>query len=340
MYEKFYGLQKKPFSLSPDPDYLFMSPKHEHVYINLRYAIYENKSLIVITGEIGSGKTTLINFFLRQIKKPLKVVYICNTLLSPSQFLKLICQDLEIPVNGLDKTEILSALNDFLLKEYNYGNRVIIIVDEAQNLSFQTLEEIRLISNLETEKEPLCQIILVGQPQLRQKLQHPSLRQFTQRVTVYCHLGPLSKDEVAEYIRHRLRVAGAKNLNIFTKTAIEAIYRYSKGIPRLINILCDTALVYGFADELPQIDEKVIESVVEDRKREGIFFGEDENEEKKESFSSDSNNLEKRIDSIEERIKNLETLITEFSKQLQFYRDFQKDLQKLINFLIKHFEKR
>ena len=192
MYTKFYELQKKPFSLSPDPDYLFMSSKHEKVYIHLRYAIFENKNFVVITGEIGSGKTILINFLLRQIKEPFKIAYIRNTLVSPVQFLKFICQEFKISVEGLDKPKILDALREFLLKEYSANRRVILIIDEAQNLSFQTLEEIRLISNIETEKEPLWQIILVGQPELRKKLQHPSLKQFAQRVTVYCHLEPLS----------------------------------------------------------------------------------------------------------------------------------------------------
>ncbi|NPA39150.1 MAG: AAA family ATPase [Thermodesulfobacteria bacterium] len=349
MYIKFYGLQKKPFSLSPDPDCLFMSPKHEKIYVHLKYAIFENKNFVVITGEIGSGKTTLINFLLRQIKEPYKVVYIRNTLVSPTQFLKLICQDLNIPVEGLDKPKILSALRDYLLKEYRTNRRIILIIDEAQNLSFQTLEEIRLISNLETEKEPLWQIILVGQPELKKKLQHPSLKQFVQRITVYCHLEPLNKEETFEYIKHRLRIAGAKNLDIFTKDAMEAIYRYSKGIPRLINILCDTALVYGFADELSFIDEKVVESVVEDRKKEGLFFEKEETEEvvshpKQLPTSSISNTsveeLKKQITHLENRLNSVETIVKNFSEQLEVYKALQQDLRNLVEVLVKYFEKK
>ena len=344
MYTKFYGLQKKPFSLSPDPDYLFMSSKHEKVYIHLRYAIFENKNFVVITGEIGSGKTILINFLLRQIKEPFKIAYIRNTLVSPVQFLKFICQEFKIPADGLDKPQILDALREFLLKEYSANRRVILIIDEAQNLSFQTLEEIRLISNIETEKEPLWQIILVGQPELRKKLQHPSLKQFAQRVTVYCHLEPLGKEETFEYIRHRLRIAGARNLDIFTKDAMEAIYQHSKGIPRLINILCDTALVYGFADGLSSIDKNVIENVVEDRKKEGLFFEEERKEEtslvEKNRVSSIPEDLKMRLDFIEKRIDSLETMIKSFSEQLEFCRNLQQDLKKLFETLIKFFEKK
>jgi len=344
MYTKFYGLQKKPFSLSPDPDYLFMSSKHEKVYIHLRYAIFENKNFAVITGEIGSGKTILINFLLRQIKESFKIAYIRNTLVSPVQFLKFICQEFKISVEGFDKPKILDTLREFLLKEYSANHRVILIIDEAQNLSFQTLEEIRLISNIETEKEPLWQIILVGQPELRKKLRHPSLKQFAQRVTVYCHLEPLNKEETFEYIRHRLRVAGARNLDIFTKDAMEAIYQHSKGIPRLINILCDTALVYGFADGLSYIDKNVIENVVEDRKKEGLFFEEERKEEtslvEKNRLSSIPEDLKMRLDSIEKRIDSLETMVKGFSEQLEFCRNLQQDLKKLFEALIKFFEKK
>jgi len=344
MYTKFYELQKKPFSLSPDPDYLFMSSKHEKVYVHLRYAIFENKNFVVITGEIGSGKTILINFLLRQIKEPFKIAYIRNTLVSPVQFLKFICQEFKISVEGLDKPKILDALREFLLKEYSANRRVILIIDEAQNLSFQTLEEIRLISNIETEKEPLWQIILVGQPELRKKLQHPSLKQFAQRVTVYCHLEPLSKEETFEYIHHRLRIAGARNLDIFTKDAMKVIYQHSKGIPRLINILCDTALVYGFADGLSSIDKNVIENVVEDRKKEGLFFEEERKEEtslvEKNRVTSIPEDLKMRLDFIEKRIDSLETMVKSFSEQLEFCRNLQKDLKKLFETLIKFFEKK
>ena len=336
--------KKNPFSLSPDPDYLFMSSKHEKVYIHLRYAIFENKNFAVITGEIGSGKTILINFLLRQIKESFKIAYIRNTLVSPVQFLKFICQEFKISVERFDKPKILDTLREFLLKEYSANRRVILIIDEAQNLSFQTLEEIRLISNIETEKEPLWQIILVGQPELRKKLRHPSLKQFAQRVTVYCHLEPLNKEETFEYIRHRLRVAGARNLDIFTKDAMEAIYQHSKGIPRLINILCDTALVYGFADGLSSIDKNVIENVVEDRKKEGLFFEEERKEEtslvEKNRLSSIPEDLKMRLDSIEKRIDSLETMVKGFSEQLEFCRNLQKDLKKLFETLIKFFEKK
>jgi len=350
MYLHFYGLKKKPFSLSPDPDCVFMSPKHEKIYINLRYAILDNKNFVVVTGEIGAGKTTLINFLLKQIKEPYKIVYIRNTLISPIEFLQFICQELNIniPIERLDKPKILAALKSYLLKEYRTNRRIILIIDEAQNLSFQTLEEIRLISNLETEKEPLWQIILVGQPELRKKLEDPSLKQLVQRITVYCHLEPLSKEETFEYIRHRLRIAGAKNLDIFTKDAMEAIYHYSKGIPRLINIFCDTALLYGFADGLRYINKEVIENVVKDRKKEGLFFEEEKEKETKQqtnlieksNTSCIPQDLKMRMDSFEKRLSSLESTVKTFSEQLEFCRDLQKDLKSLFEVLIKYIEKK
>ncbi|MBX6421982.1 AAA family ATPase [Thermosulfurimonas sp. F29] len=337
MYESFYGFRKRPFTLSPDPDYLFMSNKHENVYTYLRYAIYENKGFVVITGEIGSGKTTLLNYFLKRIRGPIKVAYIYNTTVSPLQFLRLVCQELSISVEGLDKAGILHALNEFLFREYAAGRRVILIVDEAQNLSLQTLEEIRLISNLATEKEPLWQIILVGQPELKRKLQHPSLKQLVQRITVYCHLEPLSVEEVKAYVRHRLRVAGARDLHLFTEDALEAIYEYSGGIPRLINILCDTALVYGFADELPRIDRKVIEAVAEDRRRSGLF-------EEVEALTKPEDNLTSfedwpsRVQALEQRVRVLEALVAELSKRVEVCRSLERDWRGVIETLLRRLD--
>ena len=266
MYESFYGLKEKPFNLTPDPDYIFMSRGHENALIHLEYAITENKGFVVITGEIGSGKTTIINYLLRKIPQDIHIGIINNTLIQPLQFLKMICQEFELQVEREDKTAVLTQFYNFLLEQYAQKRRVVLIVDEAQNLPEVTIEEIRLLSNLESEKQHLIQIILIGQPQLKYKLQKKSLEQFVQRVTVYAHLYGLDKAEVNEYIRHRLRVAGGENLDLFDEGALNAIYQYTHGIPRMVNILCDTALVYGYADEIKIIGKELIESVAEARK--------------------------------------------------------------------------
>jgi general secretion pathway protein A len=265
MYEAFYGLKEKPFNLTPDPDYLYMSPGHENAYTHLEYAIQESKGFVVVTGEVGSGKTTLINYLLRKIPQAIHVGIINNTFVQPQELLKMICNEFEIQFEDSDKTMLLTRLYDYLLEQFSKRERVVLIIDEAQNLSEKTLEEIRMLSNLESEKHHLIQMILVGQPQLKEKLQRKSLEQFVQRVTVNCHLDALDKNQVEGYIRHRLTVAGAQNLDIFDPEAMRAIYKYSCGIPRLINTICDTAFVYGYADDVRVIGSDLIEAVAQAR---------------------------------------------------------------------------
>ena len=325
MYETFYGLREKPFNLSPDPSYLFMSSKHERVYNYLRYALLENKGFVVITGEIGSGKTTLIKYILSKIQGIVKVAYIYNTTVSPSQFLKLVALELKIPIRGLDKVGIFEALKNFLLTENRLRRRVVLVVDEAQNLSLSTLEEIRLVSNLGTEKEPLWQIVLVGQPELRRKLKHPSLKQLVQRITVHCHLEPLNLEETKLYVRHRLRKAGGSP-EIFTEEALEEIYTHSKGIPRLINLICDTALVYGFADGLRRIGPEVIESVVKDRQEGGLFYEVEASPFQLREEGSSLPSLEEilsHLKNLEDRVRILEALVSEFAEYSEFLRSLK-----------------
>ncbi|RLC32015.1 MAG: general secretion pathway protein GspA [Deltaproteobacteria bacterium] len=274
MYESFYNLKEKPFDLHPDPEYLFMSQGHDNAYTHLEYAIAENKGFVIITGEIGSGKTTLINFFLHKIKQDIQIGLINNTFAPLRNFTKMICQEFELDVEGMDKVGMLDLFHEFLLKQFARQKRVVLIIDEAQNLTPEAMEEIRMISNLEAEKHYLIQMILVGQPELKYKLQRRDLEQFAQRVTVHCHLGPLNREETFRYIRHRLKVAGAPRQNIFRKSAIEVIFKYSGGIPRLINILCDTALVYAYADTRKTVDKKIVENVIRAREAGGIFSAE------------------------------------------------------------------
>lgn len=265
MYEKFYELNEKPFQILSDPAYLFMSKAHESAYTHLEYGILENKGFVVITGEIGSGKTTLINYLLEKIEGTIQTALINNTLVKPGNLIKMLCQDFDINIKGLDETELLTAFYQFLIDQYRKRKRVILIIDEAQNLSIEALEEIRMLSNFEMDKQHLFQIILVGQPELRLKLQRKSLEQLAQRVSVHYHISGLGPEEVEAYVKYRMQIAGSKNPDVFMPDAIEAIYAYSRGIPRLINILCDTALVYGYADGLKTIGRDVIQSVIQER---------------------------------------------------------------------------
>ena len=271
MYESFYGFKEKPFDLHPDPDYLYMSKVHEDTYVHLEYAIVENKGFVVVTGEIGSGKTTLINYLLNKIGADIQVGLVNNTNILPAEFLKMVCQEFELNPKTNDKAELIDIFSGYLIEQFAVGERVVLIVDEAQNLTNDTMEEIRMLSNIETEKHHLIQIILVGQPELKFKLQQRNLKQFVQRVTVHCHLKGLEKDEVNEYISHRLEVGGGDRIDIFDKETIDLISLYSRGIPRLINILCDSALVYGFADELETISRPILENVYEELKTLGTF---------------------------------------------------------------------
>ena len=273
MYEAFYGLKEKAFNLNPDPEYFYMSREHENAYVHLEYAIRESKGFAVITGEVGSGKTTLINYLLYKLKLDINIGLITNTNIPASQFLKAICREFEIDVDVREKVDIMEVFQDFLLDRYANNERVLLIIDEAQNISPEAMEEIRMLSNLEAEKSHLIQIILIGQPELKSKLQRNDLKQFAQRVSSHYHINGLNKDEVNKYIRYRLKVGEATNLDLFDKDAIELIYQHSLGIPRIINVICDTALVYGYADGQKVIDKSIIENVIKERDESGIFSG-------------------------------------------------------------------
>jgi general secretion pathway protein A len=317
MYEAFYGLKEKAFNLNPDPEYFYMSREHEDAYMHLEYAISESKGFAVITGEVGSGKTTLINYLLSKLKLDINIGLITNTNIPASQFLKAICREFEIDVDVREKVDIMAIFQDFLLERYAQNERVLLIIDEAQNISPEAMEEIRMLSNLEAEKSHLIQIILLGQPELKYKLQRNDLKQFAQRVSTHYHINGLNKDEVNSYIRYRLTIGEAKNLDIFKEDAIELIYQYSLGIPRIINVICDTALVYGYADGIKIIDKNLIETVIKEREESGIFSKLDLNfndssaktlsEEK--TLKSSDNPLQfmgKRIDILDAKIERLQ----------------------------------
>ena len=337
MYETFYGFTEKPFDLHPDPDYLYMSQGHENAYTHLQYAIIENKGFVVVTGEIGSGKTTLINYLLNRISQDIHVGLINNTNILPAEFLKMICQEFELDPQTSDKAELIDILSGFLIDKFAAGERVVLIIDEAQNLTNETMEEIRMLSNIETEKHHLIQIILVGQPELRFKLQQGNLKQFVQRVTVQCHLKGLEKDEVKQYINHRLEIGGGSRSDIFDTETIDRIAVYSRGIPRLINVLCDSTLVYGFADELKTISTSILENVYEELKALGTFTGYDA----KPSASPASpipaaastpapHVTDQHIALLEEKIERLEDKIGVQSQRLDFYTQIRNERDDIV----------
>lgn len=259
MYKDFYKLKELPFNTTSDPDFFFPSSRHEEAFSHLIYGISSRKGIIVITGEIGTGKTTLCRILLNRLDKTIKTALILNPNFSDLQLLQMIINDLEIRYTKKTRLDLVGAITLFLIEESAKGHNVAVIIDECQNLNIRQLEQIRLLSNLETEKEKLLQIILVGQPELGEKLEKPQLRQLTQRVTVRYHILPLQKEEVEQYINHRLKVAGGDPKLHFTPQAIEAIYAISQGTPRVINILCDRALLAGFSRETFAIDHSLIQ---------------------------------------------------------------------------------
>ena len=307
MYENFYGLSERPFRILPDPDFLYLSSKHRLALVYLNYGLMNQAGFIVITGEIGTGKTTLIRTLLRKIDPETQVASIFNTSIIPEQFLEMVLREFEISFSGRGKTEYLDRLHHFLIEEYRQRHRVVLIVDEAQNLSLETLEEIRLISNLQTEKEHLVQIILVGQPNLRTKLAHPRLAQFAQRISVHYHLVPLERPETESYVAHRLKVSGFNGSALFSPAALDLIFEASGGTPRIINIICDAALVYGFADELKAIDRDTIEQVIEDKKEGALLFSPSQKASPDGVVPAEVG-LEERLRRLEEQVEELQTI--------------------------------
>ena len=264
MYKKFYSLKESPFNIPCDPAFFFPSMRHEEAFNHLTYGISSRKGIIVVTGEIGTGKTTLCRMLLNRISDQVKTALILNPNFSDIQLLQMIVHDLGIDSPKKNKLDLFEAIALFLVNQSAQGRNVVVIIDECQNLNIRPLEQIRLLSNLETEKEKLLQIILVGQPELNDKLQNPALLQLSQRVTVRYHILPLDKTEVKHYIAHRLKTAGANKFLQFTNQATDAIYAYSHGTPRVINILCDRALLGGFVRETFVIDEEIIQECIKE----------------------------------------------------------------------------
>lgn len=296
MYENFYELKEKLFQITPNPDYLYLSPIHENALTYLEYGLMENVGFILLTGEVGAGKTTLVRHLIRQFESEKEIAIIFNTNVTPDELLCLILKSFDLePVDG-SKTKNLDILQHFLIDRYSKNKQVLLIIDEAQNLSDEVLEEIRMFSNLQSDEQNLIQIMLVGQPELKYRLKQHGHTPLSQRMAVNFFLTGLTDKETRSYISHRLKKAGG-NPDIFSAEAVDMIYRASQGIPRTINLLCDAALVYGFGYELKTIEAPVIEQVIRDKGEIGINT-ETENKMGPFSFHDEPDTVEKKgIDS-------------------------------------------
>lgn len=263
MYKSFFGLKENPFNVNPDPRYLFLTKQIEEALSGLMYGIQTRKGFITLTGEVGTGKTTLVNRLLDWLHlRRTKTAFLFNSRLNTNQLFDFIMAEFDIPCDNKSKSQQLMKLNHWLLERYRAGETAVLIIDEAQNLTFPVLEEIRLLTNLETSTEKLLQIVLSGQPELEEKLKLPQLRQLRQRITLRCKTMPMTKEQTHDYIQERLRIAGADpEQGIFSAKAVDSVHYFSMGIPRVINLLCEHALINTFVEQQKMVEAKTIEDV-------------------------------------------------------------------------------
>jgi general secretion pathway protein A len=266
MYKSFYNLQRNPFEITPDPSFLFPTTRHNEALASLYYGVTAHRGFVVLTGEVGTGKTLILRSLLGLLqRRDVAFALIFNPTLSPLEFMRYIARDFGLPVGDKAKDELIHVLNGFLLQRHQKGLTTILVVDEAHHLSAEILEEIRLLTNLETSQQKLLQIVLAGQPELDQKLDSHELRQLKQRIALRCHLEALSLHETREYMHRRLQIAGTPAAGeIFSATAIEAVFRHSRGIPRLVNTICENALLSGYAKQAATITPEIIDGVARD----------------------------------------------------------------------------
>lgn len=265
IYNAYFGFSENPFNISPDPEFLYRSPQHEEALANLIYGVRSRKGFIVLTGEVGTGKTTMLECLRDYLDtQRVEFAFIFNSRLTPDQFFEMMAFDFDLQCDRKSKTEVLFALNALLIQQAERGRTCVLIVDEAHNLEWEVLEEIRLLGNLENRQGKLLQIILAGQPELDRKLDAPNLRQLKQRIVLRCSLNPLSPEECAAYVETRLARAGMPNQRVFPPDVLEEIYKRSRGIPRLINLLCDNLLVTAFAMEQRVASAGMLDEVCQD----------------------------------------------------------------------------
>jgi len=262
IYLGFYGLDREPFGVTPDPDFLFMTPGHREALAQLLYAIHERKGFILLTAEVGMGKTTLLHALRHELDSTTALAYVSNSLLPFQGILEYMLEEFEIEKPGESHAQRLVALQTFLLERHRAGQNTVLILDEAQNLYPQTLEQIRLLSNFETTKEKILQIVLVGQPELQARLELPELRQLKQRIGMLCAIPPMTRAGTRNYVRTRLRMAGVSDAGLFTDDALTRIANFAGGIPRVVNTVCDHCLIIGYADQTRRIDPAIVDQAI------------------------------------------------------------------------------
>ncbi|MFY9645179.1 MAG: AAA family ATPase [Terriglobales bacterium] len=266
MYKSFYKLKRNPFEITPDPSFLFPTTRHNEALASLFYGVTAHRGFVVLTGEVGTGKTLILRSLLGLVqRRDVAFALVFNPSLSPLEFIRYIASDFGLPVANQAKDELIRMLNTFLVRRHQQGLTSLLVVDEAHHLSAEIMEEIRLLTNLETSQQKLLQIVMAGQPELDQKIDGHDLRQLKQRIALRCHLEALTLDETREYMRRRLQIAGASTADeIFPEMAIEAVFRHSRGIPRLINTVCENALLSGYARQMTSISPEIIDGVARD----------------------------------------------------------------------------
>ncbi len=299
MYTEFYGLSGRPFSLTPDPDFLYLSKNHREALAHLTYGVESRSGFVMVTGEVGAGKTTLLRTLVRNLGDSLVLSQVTNTRVSYKELLELILEDFGLNPRGLSKTALLSTLNEFLIERYREGRNCVVIVDEAQNLAVSTLEGLRMLSNLETEKTKLLHLVLSGQPGLRDLIDSPELEQLRQRITVRYHLGPLSVGEVGEYIQHRLSrvVTDPERAPVFPDEVVPIVHQATGGIPRLVNVLCDAALLHGYVEETRELGPGLVREVAEQVRRD-----QEGRTERSAPQPEEDQALKRRVDELEARL--------------------------------------
>jgi len=339
MYEKHFSFKCKPFDLVPNPDFLFLSNTHQKAITYLDYAIKEKIGFICLTGEIGSGKTTIVRNLIKNLHGSVKLSRIHNTKVSSEQLIGLINEDFGLRIEGKNKTKLLSELNGFLIEEHSRKLQPILLIDEAQNLSPDLLEEVRLLSNLETDRAKLLQIILVGQPELKKTLMLPELQQLRQRINISCHITPLTIEETAGYIKHRLVVAGNPGAIDIEDDMLYLIYQFSRGIPRLINILCDFALLTAYVEGKKQVPLTTFREVIHDLEKndyrsesQSIPVSDDGNKQLNSDLSKITGDIALRLIQLEETVKdNVSELISLTNKVIRLEDDNSKFADVLTN---------